>query len=96
MDGTLAPDGSSSPDASDASPTSDGASPDATTPDAADAADAGPSALVRIAWFDDPAYTPALAASRFDVCLAPAGTTSWMGPLLTAAGGSGLAPISQA
>jgi hypothetical protein len=90
-DGTLASDGSSSPDASDASPTSDGASPDATTPDAADAADAGPSALVRIAWFDDPAYTPALGASRFDVCLAPAGTTSWTGPLLTAAGGAGLA-----
>jgi len=45
---------------------------------------------VRIAWFDDPAYTPALGASKFDVCLAPAGTTSWTGPLLTAAGGAGL------
>jgi len=83
-DGTIGTDGAPGPDASDAATTDAGLT--------TDASDAGPSALVRVAWLDDPAYAPALAgASTFDVCLAPHGTGNWTGPLLAAAGGSGLA-----
>jgi hypothetical protein len=39
--------------------------------------DAGPQALVRIANF-----VPDAPAAGFDLCLAPTGTTNWMGPLL--------------
>jgi hypothetical protein len=52
--------------------------PDAPSADGAGmAVDAGPQALIRIADF-----VPDAPAAGFDLCLAPTGTTNWMGPLL--------------
>jgi len=74
----------------DAGAEADGSAPGTTAPDAeAEGAEAGgPEAdagaptqsLVRVANF-----TAGAPAAGYDVCLAPAGTTSWMGPMLSTA-----------